>query len=64
MTSFGKATWFSLLTVWIVGVAITITLATAPQEEPVLLRIPDTRGPVVDTALISMPLEQVRWANR
>jgi hypothetical protein len=64
MGSIGKATWFSLLTVWIVGVAVTITLATTPQEEPALLRVSDTRGPKVSTALVVLPLEQVRWDAR
>jgi hypothetical protein len=64
MGSIGKATWFSLLTVWIVGVAITITLATTPEEEPTLLRVSDTRGPKEHTALVVMPLEKVRWDGR
>ncbi|WP_028068122.1 hypothetical protein [Solirubrobacter soli] len=64
MGSISKATWISLLTVWIVGVAITITLATTPAEQPALLRVSDTRGPKLNTALVVMPLEQVRWEGR
>jgi hypothetical protein len=64
MTSIGKATWFTLLTLWCVGVAITIALATTPEEEPALLRVSDTRGPQVNPALVAMPLEDVRWAGR
>ena len=64
MPSISAATWISLLTVWIVGVAITITLATTPEEQPALLRVSDTRGPKTNTALIVMPLEHVRWQDR
>ena len=64
MASIGKATWITLLTVWIVGVAITIALATTPEEEPALLRVSDTRGPKVNPALIAIPLENVQWARR
>jgi hypothetical protein len=64
MASIGKATWFSLLAIWIVGVAVTIALATAPAEEPALLRVSDTRGPQTQPALIAIPLEEVRWSSR
>ena len=52
-----KATWISLLTVWVVGVAATITIATAPEEPPSLPRFGDA-APIV------MPLEQVQWQGR
>ena len=64
MTSISKATWFSLLTAWCVGVAITIALATEPAEEPALLRVADTRGPKVNPALVAIPLQEVRWESR
>jgi hypothetical protein len=64
MPSIGKATWFTLLTLWFVGVAITIALATTPEEQPALLRVSDTRGPKLNPALVAMPLEEVRWAGR
>jgi hypothetical protein len=64
MAPFSKATWFSLLTVWCVGVAVTIALATQPGEEPALLRVSDTRGPKVNPALVAMPLEELEWEER
>jgi hypothetical protein len=64
MGSISKATWVSLLMVWIVGVAITITLATTPEEQPALLRVSDAGGPRTNAALVVMPLEQVRWNGR
>jgi hypothetical protein len=64
MASIGKATWFSLLTTWVVGVAITIALATMPGEEPGLLRVSDTRGPQTNPALVAIPLAEVRWSSR
>ena len=64
MASISKATWITLLITWVVGVAITIALATVPEEQPALLRVSDTRGPKINPALIAMPLEEVRWADR
>ena len=64
MASIGKATWFALLTAWIVGVAVTIVLATAPQDEPGLLRVSNTRGPQTRPALVPVPLEGVAWSSR
>jgi hypothetical protein len=59
---FSPATWFSLLTIWFVGVAVIVAIATQPVEEPALLRVRDTRGPQTRPALVTMPLEEVRWA--
>jgi hypothetical protein len=64
MPSISTATWITLLITWFVGVAITIALATMPEEQPALLRVSDTRGPKVNPALVAMPLEEVRWAER
>lgn len=64
MGSISKATWISLLTVWIVGVAITITLATTPEEQPSLLRVSDTRGPKLNTPVVVMTSEQAQWDAR
>jgi hypothetical protein len=64
MAPFRKATWFSLLTAWFVGVAITIAIATQPAEEPALLRVSDTRGPVTNPALVAPPLEEIQWESR